>query len=341
MTPSATGPVTPPTTLTARSPEDLLAAGAVVLGFWPTESVVMLTFDARHAFHARVDLPADLAAMPGLAATLADPAVHHQVRRVVLLIYSAHDGRARAAWRALRAVMRRHGIAVVEALHVADDRWHRLVGAEDDGETAGVPFDPDLLAAHPFLAQAVVEGRVLHHSRADLVASLEPDPVAVARVAAALADLPGPGGRLETASAQLAEGTWAQALVTRHLDAGPGPTDPEVARLLRGMQTLRVRDAAWSAVTRARARPAAAFFADVLRRSPRDLVPAAAALLAWAAWQSGDGALAWCALDRCEQVDPDYGLALLIAEALERAVPPAVMAEGFDWKEGLDGRETG
>ncbi|MDO9397739.1 MAG: DUF4192 family protein, partial [Herbiconiux sp.] len=92
---------------------------------------------------------------------------------------------------------------------------------------------------------------------------------------------------------------------------------------------------------RARARPAAAFFTDVARRAPDDLLPAAAALLAWAAWQAGDGALAWCALDRCEQADPGYGLAALLAEALERAVPPSVMAEGFDWKEGLDGRETG
>ena len=61
-----------------------------------------------------------------------------------------------------------------------------------------------------------------------------------------------------------------------------------------------------------------------------------AALLAWAAWQSGDGALAWCALDRCDEVDPAYGLSALIAEALERAVPPSVWDGGFDWKEGLD-----
>ena len=45
------------TTLTARGPEDLLAAVPVVLGFHPQESLVMLTFGALRSFHARLDLP--------------------------------------------------------------------------------------------------------------------------------------------------------------------------------------------------------------------------------------------------------------------------------------------
>ncbi|MFB9314824.1 DUF4192 domain-containing protein [Nocardioides plantarum] len=346
---NSTNPPTPPTRLTARSPEDLLAAAAVVLGFWPTESVVMLTFDAAHPFHARVDLPVDPDAMPELAATLAAPAVHHRVGRVVLLLYSADADRVQAAWRALRAALRRHRITVVEALAVGDDRWRSLLATSDragEDEPEAVPFDPVRLAAHPFLAQAVLDGRVLHRSRDDLATSLEPDAAAVARVERAVAGLATRPGALDAPSAQLAEGTWAQALVARHLAAtspapAAAPSDADVARLLCSMQVLRVRDAAWSAITRARARPAVAFFADVLRRSPRELRPAAAALLAWAAWQSGDGALAWCALDRCDDVDPAYGLSALIAEALERAVPPSVMVDGFDWREGLEGLETG
>ena len=48
---------TSPTTLTARTPEDILAVVPVVLGFEPTESLVMLTFGSDPPFHARVDLP--------------------------------------------------------------------------------------------------------------------------------------------------------------------------------------------------------------------------------------------------------------------------------------------
>jgi hypothetical protein len=48
-----------------------------------------------------------------------------------------------------------------------------------------------------------------------------------------------------------------------------------------------------------------------------------AAVLGLAAWLAGHGALAWCAVDRCQAVDPDNTLAGLVAEVLARAVPPS------------------
>ncbi len=195
-------------------------------------------------------------------------------------------------------------------------------------------FDPEQVAAHPFLTQAVLDGRVTHGSRDDLAATLEPSPTGVAAVASLVASRPPPDP--SDASAVLAEGTWAQGLVVRHIEAVGTASDVEAARLLVAMRSLRVRDAAWSAITRARSRAAVGFFTDLVRRAPGDLLPAAAALLAWSAWQAGDGALAWCAIDRAHDVDPDYGLSGLVAEALERAVPPSVCDDGFDWKEGLD-----
>jgi hypothetical protein len=62
---------------------------------------------------------------------------------------------------------------------------------------------------------------------------------------------------------------------------------------------------------------------DVVRRSPEDLVAAPAALLGFAAWLAGDGALAWCAVDRAQQAEPGYGLAGLLAQALAGGVPPS------------------
>jgi hypothetical protein len=62
---------------------------------------------------------------------------------------------------------------------------------------------------------------------------------------------------------------------------------------------------------------------DLLRRAPRDLVPGAAFLLGLAAWLDGDGALAWCAVDRCREVDPGHSLAQHLADLLQQAVPPA------------------
>jgi hypothetical protein len=61
---------------------------------------------------------------------------------------------------------------------------------------------------------------------------------------------------------------------------------------------------------------------DVVRRVPDDLRPPAATLLAFAAWLSGDGALAWCAVERALDVEPGYSLANLLTQLLAGAVPP-------------------
>jgi Domain of unknown function (DUF4192) len=62
---------------------------------------------------------------------------------------------------------------------------------------------------------------------------------------------------------------------------------------------------------------------DVVRRVPVELRAPAAALLGFAAWLSGNGALAWCAVDRAQEAQPGYGLAGLLTQALAGAVPPS------------------
>ena len=59
-----------------------------------------------------------------------------------------------------------------------------------------------------------------------------------------------------------------------------------------------------------------------MRRAPVHLRAAPAALLGFAAWLSGDGALAWCAVERAQEAEPGYGLAGLL-HALAGAVPPS------------------
>jgi hypothetical protein len=62
---------------------------------------------------------------------------------------------------------------------------------------------------------------------------------------------------------------------------------------------------------------------ELVRRTPEELAAPVAGLLAFAAWLSGDGALAWCAVERALRADPDHTLARLVGRALEGAVPPS------------------
>jgi hypothetical protein len=98
----------------------------------------------------------------------------------------------------------------------------------------------------------------------------------------------------------------------------------EAGRVLVLVAGVPLRDVAWAEMSRDDARAHVELWRDLVRRAPRDLLPAAASLLAFAAWLSGHGALAWCALDRCAEVDPEYSMADCVAGLLERAVPPSV-----------------
>ena len=52
--------------------------------------------------------------------------------------------------------------------------------------------------------------------------------------------------------------------------------------------------------------------------------PAVLSLAGFAAWLSGDGASAWCAVERAEAAAPHYSMAALLRETLTRCLPPDV-----------------
>ena len=307
------------TTLTARSPEDLLALVPIVLGFVPQDSVVMLTFGAQRTFHARVDLPVREAEVAEVVQALLEPARRHLVRRVVFVLYAADARAARTVARPLVDAFEEAGVEVIDVLRADGDRWFTVLGRRRGVPPCGVAYD---VSAHPFAAEAVLDGRVTHASREGLADTLRPDPDRVAAVAAALAarSVRDPDGGDSGGADEL---VWARRLVADHATRGTAPDDADLARLLVGLRDPLVRDAAWLVMTPDTAREQVGLWTDVVRRSPLEVLAAPAAMLGFAAWLSGQGALAWCAIDRCRESDPDYVLAGLLAELLVHAVPPS------------------
>jgi hypothetical protein len=303
-----------PTRLTARCTDDLLAMVPVALGFTPEDSLVLLTFDADRPFHARVDLPDLSEHDESVVEMLLAPARHHHVRRVAVLAYarSPRAGAAHRVGRRLVEAFRAAGIDVVDAVRADGERRHALL--EPVGP--GVPYD---VSTHRFTAQAVLDGRPLLGSRGELAGSLEPDPDAVARTAAVATFLRDGPGRLSAVGVADA--------VDEHIEAGRLPDDVLVA-VLRAIRAPAVRDGAWTTIRRATAIDHVRLWTDAVRRAPEPLRGSAAAVLAFAAWMAGDGALAWCAIDRCQAVDPANSLADLVAEGLQRAISPDAFEAG-------------
>lgn len=303
-------------TLTARTPADLLAAVPCVLGFHPHESLVMLTFArAGHAFHARVDLPEDPGDLPELCAVLLDAAVSNRVDRAVLIAYTEREGPARAALEAVHDAFDARDIDVVELLRADGARWWQMRDGLPSRWYGGVPYD---VTSHPFLAQTVLAGRVTLGSREELVATLEPSAEAVRETQRALAARAAPLAEGQ----RPAEARWLVTTVREYVDSGAPMPTAELARLLADCRDLQLRDAVWALMSRKDATRHLDFWRAVLRRTPAAWSAAPAGLLAFAAWLSGQGALAWCAVDRCREAEPEDPLAAAVADLLAAAVPP-------------------
>lgn len=309
-------------TLRARTPEDLLAVVPGVLGFHPEESAVVLTLgSARAPFHARVDLPQDPVGLDDLADHLAEVAGRHGVTSMAGVVYSHDDGLAEALMSALAGRLALVGAELACALRADGERWWVLGAARSDPDHPGTPYD---LTAHPLVARAVVDGTVVHRSRRALADSLVgTDRQELDRVAAIVEEIIGPGRAFGVDLAD--EGRWVGRCVDRFLEDGIALPSPDVARLAT-LVTLSasVRDVAWAELDRESAPRHVDLWRDVVRRVPPQVRAAPAALLGFAAWVGGEGALAWCAADVARSADPEYPLTDLLARTLEDAVPPSV-----------------
>lgn len=301
-------------TVRAQSPTDLVAVAPTVLGFHPRDSLVLLSVGGA-GMHARVDLP-DEADVTAVAAHLEGVVGARGVERVALLGYCDERDPVERLLVALVPLLAASGVEVVAALRVTDGTWHPH---DRDGVALGVPGTAYDLTAHPWTLDALLRDQVVHRDREALVASLDPVPAeALARVLGLTRAWA--GRRSERALGQ--EARWVQRRVRRAVRDGVPPDDADLARLLAGVSDLRVRDVAWAEMRRETASQHVRLWADAVRRAPRTLRAAPAGLLAFAAWLAGDGALAWCAIDRCREVDPGYSMTGLVGQALQAAMPP-------------------
>jgi hypothetical protein len=192
-------------------------------------------------------------------------------------------------WRRLRRGFARAEIAVLEALRVHEGRWYPLLDGDPLARAAGVPFD---ISGHRFAAQAVVDGRVTHASRAALASLLDPDPEAVVEV-----------GLLLEVEEEPDDARWVEALVRRQVGGDARLPGEEVARLLRALIRPDAVDAACSSLTRRDAQPHVDLWLDVLRRAPTPYA----------------------------EVDPDHPLAAHVTDMLIGAVPPDQWGPELPW----------
>ncbi|WP_067832836.1 DUF4192 domain-containing protein [Actinomadura kijaniata] len=306
-----------------RTPEDVIAAVPYLLGFHPSDSIVLVAYGGPHGTCAlRQDLPPQGGDPEGerLAAVLTD----NGFERAVLLGYGP-PGRVAAAVGRIRPALEHAGVEVAETMRVGDGRWWSLDCASPCCPPEGRRYD---IAATEIAAEATLAGQVVLPGRSDLVRSIAslglPMREATTRAEQRWFDWARQGlSPARIRSRAVREGTaLLDDLSARVRGDGPPPTGEEVAWLGVLLTETRVRDEAWIRIDPDDPGPHLEFWRYVVRRVEEPYITAPAVLLAYAAYSTGDGALANIALDRAA---PDYPLAWLLREIMAAGIPPSAI----------------
>jgi Domain of unknown function (DUF4192) len=328
-------PATAGTRIRVSSVVGFLAVVPHLLGFHPSRSMVVVGLNARRGrimLAFRYDLPD-----PPDAPRSREIAQHAtrvlKARRIKTAIAAGYGPGTLVTPVAevLRAALLDAGITPRDLLRVQDGRYWSYA-CQDPGccPPDGVPFDgPE----HPAAAALAAAGVTACPDRAALAASLAPltGPAAESARQATERALRRVGEFI-AAAAQEADGERrlveagreaVRAAIGIYRRGGQITDHDQLAWLTVTVADLRVRDDAWARMEPKFRAAHRRLWTDVVRHAGEAYVPAPASLLAFIAWQSGDGALANIAIERALAADPDYSMAHLIGQALDAGLPPS------------------
>jgi hypothetical protein len=321
------------TVIRVNSPASLLAAVPVVLRFNPSEpSIVVLgTTPPRSAvaLTLRYDIGSTTDA-GALARHAAEILTVQGIKTAYAVGYGPADLVPPVA-DALRAGLGESGITVAELLRVQDGRyWSYVCTNPECCPPEGTAFS---LEAHPVTRKYA--GRVLA-SREALAATVAPDTGTAAgsmrratraarQRAARIAAEAGEGNTKAQRRALLQHGLKAVAdALDLYRAGGTFTSHKDAAWLALFLQSLQIRDDAWARMVPEHREAHLRLWTDLTTLARSGYAAAPAALLAFCAWQDGDGALANVALDRALADNPRYSMALLLREALDAGAPPSM-----------------
>lgn len=320
--------------LSLREPIDVLAAIPFIVGYHPTDCVVVMGMRGKRLlFTARGDLP-DRGAPPDEVAEhvdhLVDIVLRHEATAVLIVGFGDEDHVSQVVLELCHAYDRA-GLAVLEAMRAKDRRyWSYLCSDPLCCPAEGSPYDPE---SSVVAAEWTMAGRVALPDRKmyeDQIKPLDgPGRISVSQATMLanerLVDLIARAEDEQAAAQALMDaGTAAVEEAIKRQRAGGRLDDEEVAWLSVLLVSIPVRDNAWAKIT---GRPSeldmhSSLWMDVMRRVAPDLIPAPGCLFAFAAWRCGDGTLARLALEQVLDEDPTYSMALLLHNSLVHGLPP-------------------
>ncbi len=309
--------------LRLRSPQDLVEMVPYLLGFHPTDSIVVVAVEGGAGELSRIGVVARIDRLP---LENADQTLDH----VFAAVCRSGAHRVVAVWygsavheRELDELHRAAGRAACElfdVLCVTEGRWRSLVC--DDERCCPADGRPVPETTTPIAAAAAYAGLVARPDRSAVTALLDPAPAADRE-------------RLRPAVSE-AERRWAQRVTygqksrqersaVRALFAASRVlgvlTDAEVGRYGVALRQIPVRDSCWLAVDEQRI-TGESLWRELARRLPAPYDAAPLFLFGWLQWRDGNGTLASTAAARALESEPDYSAAVLLNAAVQQGLNP-------------------
>ena len=321
--------------LRAATPDAVLAVVPHMLGFYPSRSLVVLGLGKQNRVLVtfRYDLPdpADYK----LAADIAEHGEYVLGREGItsaLLVGYGPEELVVPVIGAAAARLAGSGVRLYEVLRADAGRyWSMLCVDAGCCPPEGRSYDP---GSHPAAAAMTEAGLSAQPDRDALARTLQRPAGSAELIAGAttaallrlseLVDLgEAEGDRHPKLRATRVGRREVQRAIRLYRSGGSIGSIAQLAWLAVLVSDLGVRDDAWARMHPAYREAHCELWTDVLRGAALDYVPAPASLLAFVAWQAGNGALAAMAVDRALGADPGYSMAHLLAGAVDAALPPS------------------
>lgn len=307
---------------TVTSPSDLLAAVPFLIGYQPSDAIVLMALnDESITMAIRVDFPESIS--DDEASALAKKFEGSDGALLVFYIPDSCDD-AELVIRPLSEALVAQGIPLRESIIIVRDRWRSLIcGDEYCCPIEGSPLQE--LSDSRITAEEISRGKPLpFRDLAEMTSSLSP------RIDDVIVEMMGriPAIDYENdPTSQQRDGANSILDFLHDFQVDRICRDKRlVATVLVRLKDLQVRDFALGSMDQE-----SDLYFDawrwLLTKAPSGYIAAPATLLAVAAYERGDGALANVALKRAKDDQPNYSLIDLLEQLFRSGKPPSIFQE--------------
>ena len=312
---------------TLTSANDLITAIPFLIGFHPTDSIVLISVkDDAIGLAMRIDLPTQL------ESDQIDLLAHHFLQEeseaALLVAYmpeSRDDGDSVLI--SLGAGLIRNGVEIQESIVVQSGRYRSIICRDLTCCPSTGKVMPEIEKSE-IAAEHVVAGIPMPYDDiSQLIETLSADPLALTLSWASDVSTYAFEEGDPTVIELRRDGVETMDLLLDEYRMGYGATNRLlVARMIGRMNDLQVRDYALGAHTEDTYDLYFTMWRELLRFAPPGYVAPIACIVAAMAYEGGDGALAQRALDRALEDDEQYPLAALLRRVFNAGWPPESFA---------------